>query len=274
MLLVFAALTWAEGELPGRFVINSDGDVVCFSQGNLVYTKSSKTWSFAEHQYDVIGTENITSDGTALANQIDLFGWSADGMDGTYPSALHYGVSTSTSSQDYIGNFRDWGNNKITNGGDNLYAGWRTLTADEWSYLIANNTPFPTSVNNVKGIAIIPKDSELDDMPTEYTLEQWALAEQKGVIFLPFTGWREELTVSDLDTYGYYWTATARDTENSKVVRCNSSKAAVRSSGSELDRTRGHAVRLVKAASSCVVTISAEPNTPYGGSVEIDVLDE
>ena len=273
MLLVFATFTWAEGELPGRFVINSDGDVVCFSKGNLVYTKSSTTWSFAENQYDVIGTDNVTSDGTALADRIDLFGWSADGNEGQYPKALNWGVSTSTNSQEYIGNFRDWGNNKIVNGGNSIDAGWRTLTADEWSYLIANNSSFPTSVNGVKGIAIIPKDSELDDTQNEYTLEQWAIVEQKGVIFLPFTGWRAETTVSDVDTYGYYWTATAKDTEISKVVRCNSSKAVVRSSGSELDRTRGHAVRLVKAASSCVVTISAEPYNP-GGSVKIEVLDE
>ena len=64
------------------------GKQVTFSQGNLQYTQSTNTWSFAENQWEMIGTDNVTggsvsSDptygdekyGDALADKVDLFGW-------------------------------------------------------------------------------------------------------------------------------------------------------------------------------------------------------
>ena len=66
----------------------SSSKQVTFSPGNLQYTQSTKTWSFASAQYEVLGTDNViggtvTSDeygydksGTALADKVDLFGWS------------------------------------------------------------------------------------------------------------------------------------------------------------------------------------------------------
>ena len=57
------------GKLPGAFTINSDGDQVYFSQGNLQATTSnygvSWTWSFAENQWDYVGnaTANTAIDG-------------------------------------------------------------------------------------------------------------------------------------------------------------------------------------------------------------------
>ena len=266
LLLVFAVFCRAEGELPGRFVINDNGDVVCFSKGNLVYTQSTKIWSFAEHQYDVIGEDNVTADD--LADKIDLFGWSADGDD-----ARHYGVSKSPLDMNYLGNFREWGENKISNGGNKLNSGWRTLTADEWDYLIKNNSPFKTSINGVNGIAIMPYDLHLDVKPNSYTIEEWEADEKKGVVFLPYTGYREEVTVSDVDTRGYYWTATANGIGAAKVVRCYKGDITLRNAGGELDRKLGHAVRLVKAASSCVVTIKAESSNPLAGKVTITTID-
>lgn len=267
LLFIGVAFCWAEGELSGRFVINANGDVVCFAKGNLVYTQSTKTWSFAEHQYDVIGADNVSVD--ALAEKIDLFGWSGDD-----DRASNYGISTSPNGMNYLGNFVDWGQNKITNGGNKLNSGWRTLTAEEWSYLIANNSPFPTTVNGVKGIAIMPHDLHLDVKPASYTIEEWEVDEKKGVVFLPYTGYRVQAAVSAVDTYGYYWTATSNGTEAAKVVRCYNNKITVRSNGGELDRTHGHAVRLVKAASSCVVTIKAESSNPLAGKVTITIDNE
>ena len=38
----------------------SDSTKVTFSFGNLQYTQSTNTWSFAENQYDYIGFDNVT----------------------------------------------------------------------------------------------------------------------------------------------------------------------------------------------------------------------
>ena len=42
----------------GVFSVSADKQVT-FSKGNLQYTQSTDTWSFAENQYDIIGEENI-----------------------------------------------------------------------------------------------------------------------------------------------------------------------------------------------------------------------
>lgn len=66
--------------IAGVFSVSEDKKV-CFAKGNLQYTQSTKTWSFAEHQYDIIGDANLTTDGdgnTLLADKIDLFGWSGN----------------------------------------------------------------------------------------------------------------------------------------------------------------------------------------------------
>ena len=89
------------------------------------YTQSTNTWSFAENQYDYLGEANIAIDADVLADKVDLFGWST--------SATNFGVSTSLSSSDYSGSFVDWGINKIGNDAPNT---WRTLTKDEWDYLL------------------------------------------------------------------------------------------------------------------------------------------
>ena len=72
------------------------------------------------------GKENKT--GTALAQNIDLFGWSAKGGGNQAP----FGVSIADIDSYYAGEFLDWGNNVINGDAPNT---WRTLTYDEWEYL-------------------------------------------------------------------------------------------------------------------------------------------
>jgi hypothetical protein len=90
----------------GEFSVSSNKKVT-FSPGNLQYTQSTNTWSFAENQYDYIGTDNVTGGsvssnqygdskyGTDLADKVDLFGWST--------SATNFGMSTSIDNDDYYG---------------------------------------------------------------------------------------------------------------------------------------------------------------------------
>lgn len=88
----------------GVFKVSANKSVR-FSQGNLQYTQSTKTWSFAEHQYDILVEKNIVNaeyqgeenwKGTALADKIDLFGWSSD-------NSTTKGVSVFLTTQKIIG---------------------------------------------------------------------------------------------------------------------------------------------------------------------------
>ncbi|MBO4575358.1 MAG: PEGA domain-containing protein, partial [Bacteroidales bacterium] len=101
----------------GVFSVSSSKKVQ-FSKGNLQYQASTKTWRFAEHQWDVIGeaNKNISS---SYSGWIDLFGWGTSGYNGKNPWMI------STTSTDYgngerdiAGTNYDWGvNNTILNGG-------------------------------------------------------------------------------------------------------------------------------------------------------------
>lgn len=57
----------------GKFSV-SPTQQVYFSKGNLQYQASTKTWRFAKHQWDFIGSsnKNISPD---YEGWIDLFGW-------------------------------------------------------------------------------------------------------------------------------------------------------------------------------------------------------
>ncbi|MBO7316602.1 MAG: hypothetical protein J6U44_05520, partial [Paludibacteraceae bacterium] len=84
---------------PVAFSVSSTQQVY-FSSGNLQYIQSSDTWQFASCQWECVGTDNVTGgevtsdaygyyrEGTALADKVDLFGWST--------GATIFGVSTST----------------------------------------------------------------------------------------------------------------------------------------------------------------------------------
>lgn len=136
-----SAQTAPANAINGKFSVAADKQVY-FSQGNLQYTQSTATWAFAEHQYDMIGTDNVTGGtvyhnaregdevlGEALADKIDLFGWS--GSTGT----AQWGVGISNDSADYSGDFVDWGSNTI---GTDAPDTWRTLTRSEWDYVLSD----------------------------------------------------------------------------------------------------------------------------------------
>ena len=230
----------SEGALSGQFTINAAGDKIAFSQGNLQYQASTKTWRFAENQYDTIGAanENISS---TYDGWIDLFGWGT----GSNP------METSTDYNDYA-TFTDWGINKISNGGNEANL-WHTLTKDEWVYLFYGRTNAATlfglgSVNGVEGTILLPdnwvlptgasftastpqglrdkgKKYENDNgdnySHNTYTAEQWAVMESAGAVFLPAAG-RREAVVSSVGYSGGYWSATSNDTYTAYELYFNS----------------------------------------------------
>ena len=240
---------------------------VAFSKGNLQYTQSTNTWSFAENQWEMLGTDNVTGgsvysdprdgdskEGYALADKVDLFCWST--------SATNFGVSTSTDNNDYSGSFVDWGTNKIGNDAPNT---WRTLTGDEWNYLLknrnnANDLCGVAQVNGVNGLIFLPDDWTYPAGITfksgfhssygvdyyaanqTFTAEQWSKLEAAGAVFLPAAGYRGGSDVYDVQGYGRYWSATEGSSYRAFYLYFGSDGADVGYRG----RSNGRSVRLVK----------------------------
>ena len=249
----------------GTFSVSADKQVT-FSKGNLQYTQSTNKWSFAENQWDYIGTDNVTGgsvssgqygdskEGTALADKVDLFGWST--------SATNFGVSTSTDYNDYSGSFVDWGTNQIGADAPNT---WRTLTYDEWNYLLNTRTNASSlkgvaQVNGVNGLIFLPDNWTCPSGVTfksgfhnnygedyyaayqTFTAEQWSKLEAAGAVFLPAAGCRYGSYVGDVQHWGIYWSATEEDSYRAYFLYFLSREASM----SNEWRYSGLSVRLVK----------------------------
>ena len=171
-LCTFSASSYAvEGALKGKFTVNANGDQVVFSQGNLQYHIGTKTFRFAENQWNYVGKivrewdtdtyGNIYENGvkchndleadSTYASWIDLFAWGS----GNNP-AINRSIDEELDDVEY----QEWGANPISNGG-NTADRWRTLTEQEWAYIVflrqnaGNRFAFAT-VNNVKGMILFP----------------------------------------------------------------------------------------------------------------------
>ena len=205
---------------------------VIFAPGNLQATTTnggtSWTWKFAENQYDRIGAaaanNQVNGNGTisATSGTVDLFGRST--------SSTYYGISNSTSADDYNGVFVDWGNMDIDGKGTNY---WFTLAEKEWQYLlgegidaqsnyrhnggtvsgVGNALCTKAKVNGMRGFIIFPDKyaggtpngvtwdvecispgdmakSGTDGWGATITLEGWSTLAKEGCVFLPAGGRR------------------------------------------------------------------------------------
>lgn len=203
-----------EGTLSGYFSI-AEGAQVRFSKGNLQYYPSKDIWRFAENQYDTIGIYN-TNISTDYDGWIDLFGWGT----GANPTLA------TQNNEDYS-TFTDWGTNAISNGGS-LPGLWRTLTNDEWAYLIqsrerANELYGFANVNEVNGLILLPDGwNEIshyiaittgtgDYSQNTLTIDDWNSLEEEGAVFLPAAGTRSGREVTSIGSDGYYWSSTQSD---------------------------------------------------------------
>ena len=261
-----AAPAVPDGALSGVFSV-SDGKQVYFSKGNLRYASSK--WSFFDNQYDYYTSYS--------ADAWDKFGWST--------AATTYGMKTSNSNSDFSGDFVDWGATMGT--------GWFTLSKDEWTYLFktrsastvggTDNGRFAKAkVNDVPGVILFPDSYTHPDGVTapvgvnagdatgwngnSYTAEDWTKMESAGCVFLPAAGYRPGSTVGNLGTYGYYWSATPRETSGAYYVSFSSSYLDPENSGS---RRLGYSVRLVQevAAEAEAYTLLSAATTEDVGKV-------
>lgn len=214
----------------------SDSVRVVFSNGNLQYQAASDTYRFAPNQSDLIGSLNdnvsCTYDGW-----IDLFGWGT----GNNPTM------TSLSYEDYP-SFDDWG--KYMDGG------WRTLSKQEWDYLLEERVDCYTkrgaaTVRGVHGMILLPDNwkgqsiiAEFDGFTTNYFSEEdWKTMEINGAIFLPAAGYRYQYT-EKVGVLGNYWSCTPFVHSEEGAYGLRFGKDFVETSG--FTRVNGRSVRLVK----------------------------
>ena len=174
--------------------------------GNIQYKASTDTWRSAERQYDFVGRENVNVSPT-YDGWIDLFSWGT----GNHP------CDTSQSNANYA-SFEDWGNN--------VGGGWRTLTLEEWHYVLfdrkdANAKVAAGSISDVNGLILLPdnwtlpEDCEFNSGCFEwkcnhYSITQWQRMEAAGAIFLPAASRRigTQVELLHIGVLGYYWSST------------------------------------------------------------------
>jgi len=214
----------------------ADGRTVHFSKGNLRYNAATNTWAFAAKQYLSVGAANAYMSST-YDGWIDLFGWGTSG----WSSAAFPWNNSTTASEYYPGGSytnnltgdyanADWGvYNKITNGG-NKAGKWRTLTNDEWEYLIGRSGKYGLatingSTNSYTGLVLLPDNWTLPSGVTftvgygsgyttnTYTTAQWQKMEDAGAVFLPTAGYRVGADVISVNEYGLYWSSISLDDE-------------------------------------------------------------
>ena len=246
------------GRLNGLFTVGEDGHQVYFSRANLVAFCMPETmgagplvdWDFHQHQYDMLGNRN------SVSGICDLFGWST--------AATPFGMSTSTSSSDYSGDFVDWGNNFAP-------YDYRTLDSTEWRYLITSRYnankyavgQIQLSDNSyANGCILLPDDwtlptgctfnygygtSPTDFTKNTYTLSQWSQMEAAGAVFLPANGQRTgSNSFTNNGVVGYYWSSTNRG--DVRAVNFSFGGKTRTVSGEVAYRNLGKSVRLVMDA--------------------------
>ena len=187
-----------DGAIMAEFSV-SPTKKVYFSQGNLQYYASQGThlcadgstkpgtWRFAEKQWDLkmIRFEKPTINGDTLIEQ-DLFSWGESGYMNDFYSR----------SSDIAQTYYDWGvYNAIANGGNQPNM-WRTLTREEWDYLLntrsdANSLSKWSVLNDtILGLLILPDNFTTmykGNLSSNIRPTTWKIIEKLGAVFIPIT---------------------------------------------------------------------------------------
>lgn len=289
------------GQLPCQFSVSATQKVY-FSQGNLQYNKSTGTWSFLEEQYSIVETQGQNV-GENYANQdvVTHFGWGTSGWDNTAADAtsVHYqpystcitehGTTNNIyqygpSNANVVGSptlsyAKSWSNSSSTKNYDwgvynssNLGSGWRTLTANEWKYLLnerSGNRYVKATVHSIAGLIILPDgwtqagsaisatlSADINKQSAAFTSisdEDWTILENEGAVFLPAAGYRYGTTMIEVGTKGLYWSSTAYNQTNAYFLYILSNVVSPTDNDA---RYGGSSVRLVKNASGGTSTAS------------------
>ena len=216
------------GALPGEFKIG-ENKTVRFSQGNLIHNDDG-SWSFAANQYDAPGDKGLFAWGT-----------SGNGEPDTIPvgKGFHFAAVGGTS---LYANF-DWGvYNPISNGG-NTPGLWRTLTSEEWKYLLDNHTYEWTTIEEQPGLKVMAVDGN-------------------NYLFLPAAGQvgAGSTDISDANTAGYYWASTSIGDQEPSAEAYKLTETNVELEGNA-NRLQRMSVRLVYDAQAWLTVSDREDNS-------------
>lgn len=233
------------GAIKGLFSVSANKQVY-FSQGNLQYQASTSTWRFAEDQMDIIAGSNANASSSYIG-WIDLFAWGTSGYDhGAYSYQPwcwenYYNYGGGNTGYYAYGSYNynlgdqtgqaDWGYNAISNGGNTTHT-WRTLTKEEWDYLLftrntASGIRFVKAVvNNMAGVIVMPDNWDsstfnfngINESGTGYvnniSLTYWKdIIEKSGAVFLPSAEYKTQNSDGNMIIImcydaGCYWTAS------------------------------------------------------------------
>ncbi|MBO6027144.1 MAG: hypothetical protein J6P73_07860 [Bacteroidales bacterium] len=278
----FTTVACPIGAINGLFTVNSNGDQVYFSQGNLQYQASTTTWKFAENQYDRIGEDN-SNISSSYNGWIDLFGWGTSGWNNgnvyyepwssaNYEESGHGRLYGPYGQYSLTGNYSnsDWGvYNAISNGG-NQSGLWRTLSYGEWKFVIekrqtASGKLFAKAqINGINGLILLPdhwqnsiydlnnaNDGQASFNSNIISLTQWSSMESVGAVFLPVTGSRvgTEINESSSDR-GYYHSSSYHVSNCTHIITFYDSKLYPDNVG---QRHAGWDVRLVYPVNSFAI---------------------
>ena len=228
------------------------------------------SWRFAPEQYSLSHSESTYTASMAVTETVGLFSWVGEGAE--YDS---YGLCTVTPKDaahhgDKIGGaannglMRDWGN--VASVIDWVGNGWRSLTEDEWDYLLtgranAGNYWSFATVCGVRGLLILPdswvKPGTISFSPGAVyygtnvytngesgTANAWCDMEASGAVFLPAEGSREGTLVQNNGTYGRYWTGSTGGDMNKAFALTFS--GGLMNPNASATRDKGMCVRLVR----------------------------
>lgn len=272
-----------EVSVRGLFNINDDGGKVYFSQGNLQYQASTKTWRFAENQWNFVGNNsngNVYENGVKCNNEsiaetysgwIDLFGWGTSGQaheGSSHTDPWDHGTSGNWyayGNQNYDLDSQnpataDWGYNAISNGLNKEKSGWRTLSKNEWNYLFNHNTWGFGQINGSNGIIILPEgyvpagfnaastDGNRAWGANTYTYETWRAMDANGAVFLPAAGQRDDTTIEKLNECHYWSTKQSSTTNSYRLWFKENPLEHLYYASQTINRWKGASVRLVKDA--------------------------
>ena len=205
-----------------------------------------------QNQGTETGNNYVNGIGTVSANgTVDLFCWV--GASSSWEGAAMYGICKSDENlgnkENGYGTVAtealksDWGNT--------MGSGWRTPTYDEWKYIFGVNSgdkrtgstvgstnncfytyaTINTDNTGVNGVILFPDGETIAnnavtswgaindkntswEVCTKCTSDQWNALADKGCVFLPAAGKRQEgsnnsQVVNVTETHGYYWSSTA-----------------------------------------------------------------
>ena len=251
--------------------------------------KGGVTWRFALNQWDYVGESNSNASGT-YNGWIDLFGWGTSGHPHGANSFQPWSTSETNSGYYAYGDASynlfdntgeaDWGCNAISNGGDKPNQ-WRTLTSEEWDYMLNTRSGkryAKAQVAGVNGLIVLP-----DGWKTSYyslsntntadaafssntiTAEQWQTLEQHGAVFLPSAGNRY-MGINFAGIKGYYWTSSCNNSNASYIVIYNSNLTQT----SDV-RYAGLSVRLVCQSNPRIRTMGVSGVTTTSATVSAEV---